>query len=45
LLIEKLNFPDELAKIVKDDHQMIELYREFKKPITISVKEKRSRIF
>jgi transposase-like protein len=44
-LVKKLNFPDELAKIVKDHNKMMELHREFKKPITISVKEKRSRIF
>ncbi len=43
-LVKKLNFPDELVKIVKDDNKMMELYREFKKPMTITVKEKRMRI-
>jgi hypothetical protein len=44
-LVKKLNFPDELAKIVKDHNKMIELYGQFKKPMTIKVKEKRVRIF
>ena len=44
-LVKKLNFPDELAKIVKDDNKMIELSKQFKKPMTITVKEKRMRIF
>jgi len=44
-LVKKLNFPDELAKIVKDDNKMKELYEQFKKPMTIKVKEKRVRFF